>query len=92
MANVVFDPGWQQHLDAPKAELLERLGTEITTDAKAAAPVRTGKLRDSIDYEVRGDTVQISAGVDYAIYVEEGTRYMHAEPFLRPALYKARGL
>jgi HK97 gp10 family phage protein len=67
-------------------------GAQIAADAQAATPVLTGHLRDSIEHEVQGETVRVGTNVDYAVYVEEGTRYMNAEPFLRPALYKVRGV
>ena len=65
----------------------------IVADAQAAAPVRTGALRDSImvvsDPRGRG-AGHVSAGVyaPYAPFVEFGTRYMSAEPFFYPALEK----
>lgn len=57
-------------------------------------PVDTGALRDSITHEV-GDvsgvlTLRLSAGderIDYAKYVELGTRHQQAQPFLRPAVF-----
>lgn len=102
MTGIVFDPGWERNLDAPTAEMLERLGTGIEADAKAACPVRTGRLRDSIGHEVDGDTVRVGSDLDYAGYVEEGHRivawghdtgrFEPPNPFLRPALYKPRSL
>jgi hypothetical protein len=101
VTRIVFDSDWERHLDVPQAELLERLGTEIEADAKALAPVRTGKLRDSLYHTVEGDEVTIGSDLDYAGYVEEGHRIVawghetgHFEPpqpYLRPALYKPRG-
>jgi HK97 gp10 family phage protein len=88
---VEFEPGWREHIQDDEHTLLERLGGEIETDAKVACPVRTGRLRDSIGHEVDGDTVRVTASAPYAAYVEEGTRYMAAEPYLRPALYRGRG-
>jgi HK97 gp10 family phage protein len=89
---VVFEPGWEQHLDGDVTDLLERLGEGIEADARIACPVDTGHLRDSLEHEVDGDTLRVGTNVDYAVYVEEGTRYMAAEPYLRPALYRMRSL
>lgn len=50
--------------------------------ARALAPVRTGYLRSTIG--ARDNIVTVSA--PYAPYVELGTRFMAARPFLRPAL------
>ena len=73
---VVCEPGWQQPIDGNVHDLLERMGTETEIDAKAACPVRTGRLRDSTEHEGDGGTVRIGNGNDvpYAGYVEEGTR------------------
>lgn len=61
----------------------------ILEDAQALCPVRTGALRDSIaiEYENDGDILTANIGTDmyYGPYVEFGTRYMEAEPFLFPA-------
>lgn len=48
----------------------------------------TGTLRRSIrlDIEDGGMTAEVSANTEYAAYVEYGTRFMAAQPFLRPAL------
>lgn len=71
--------------------LLNELAEEIAADARRFAPVDTGQLRDSIRPEpARGGRVQITADADYAGYVELGTRYMDAQPYLRPALYRRR--
>src|SRR4051794_40536610 len=54
-------------------------------DARAAAPVRTGRLRDSIVVEQILDGWALVAGVFYAVMVEFGTRLRPARPFLTPA-------
>ena len=47
-------------------------------------PVDTGALRASISVEVTGgDTIVATADKDYASYVDEGTRFMAAEPFFQ---------
>ncbi|MBQ9486521.1 MAG: HK97 gp10 family phage protein [Selenomonadaceae bacterium] len=64
----------------------------IVNDAKSRAPVKTGKLRDSIHYTVLedGGAVEISAdvrnssGVPYAKIVEYSPKINH--PFLKPAI------
>jgi len=49
-----------------------------------------GTLRDSISANADGLTATISATAPYAKYVEFGTRYMDAQPFLTPAMMHAR--
>lgn len=50
----------------------------------------TGTLRGSIrlDMEDGGMTARVSANTEYAEYVERGTRFMAAQPYLHPALYE----
>ncbi len=66
----------------------ENVLEEVSQDAQRYAPVETGELRESI--HVEGDRVVAEA--DHAVYVEYGTRYMDAQPFLRRALYQRRTL
>lgn len=92
MAEVRAEDGWHEHVVAAGRGLLERVSAEILADADALVPVDTGRLRQSLDREVVGDTARIgSVDVEYSIYVEEGTRHMAAQPYLRPALYRQRG-
>lgn len=62
-------------------------GTEMTEQAKRNAPVRTGDLKGSIAMDIIDDgmTAKTSAAVDYAPYVEKGTRFMSAQPYMKPA-------
>lgn len=47
----------------------------------------TGTLKQSIKYEPEdgGLTAVVEPHVDYAAYVELGTRFMDAQPYLKPA-------
>ena len=58
---------------------------DIQRIAKQLAPVRSGKLRNSIKTKVEGMKGEVYSDVSYAGYVENGTRKMRARPFLRPA-------
>jgi HK97 gp10 family phage protein len=59
-------------------------------DVKALAmqlvPVKTGYLRSTIYAVVKDWLVSIGADATYAYFVEAGTRYMQAKPYLFPAL------
>jgi HK97 gp10 family phage protein len=61
----------------------------ITARAKQYVPVRTGELRDSIDYAMRGPTLGVVGvgppGDAYWFYIEYGTVKFPAWPFFRPA-------
>jgi HK97 gp10 family phage protein len=66
---------------------LEEIGLAAEGYAKRACPVDTGRLRNSITHVVEGseDAVYVGTDVEYAPYVELGTRRTAAQPFLRPA-------
>ncbi len=83
-----------KRMDLLSAEDLERLGYSVVNRARTYAPVDTGRLRNSIDIQEKGrDTsgpfVDVGTRVDYAGFVEYGTRHMAAQPYLRPALLEA---
>ena len=71
-------------------KLLRYMAIKVQTDAKLLCPVDTGNLRRSISYFVY--TIKLSAivgtNVEYALFVEEGTKYWKGKPFLHPALKK----
>jgi|SRR5215471_15897548 len=58
--------------------------------AQSLVRVQTGKLRDSIDYEMRGPTLGVVGlkppGDSYWYFVEFGTVDTPAKPFFRPAV------
>ena len=56
--------------------------------AQKKAPVDSGTLKRSITLEITdaGMTAESEATVHYAGYVEYGTRFMNAQPYMRPAL------
>jgi HK97 gp10 family phage protein len=68
----------------------------VADKAKGLAPRRGGRLISEIDIAVEvsalGDVVEGRVGVKrgkafYALFVEMGTRFMRARPFLRPAVF-----
>lgn len=75
------------------AKDLARRAVKVDREAKHLAPVDTGRLRSSINNRIGVDHLgliaTIGTNVDYAIYVELGTRFAPAQPFLRPALRTA---
>jgi HK97 gp10 family phage protein len=72
--------------------LVRRAAFEIEARAKVLAPVRTGNLRNSIQTDVESDglTAHVGTGVEYAAYVEFGTRRMAPRPYLAPAAEAVR--
>jgi len=67
-------------------EIVLEAGELLSSKAQSYAPVDTGYLRDSIDIVDVGDNyVVVAAQAEYAIFVEEGTSKMDAQPFMAPA-------
>ena len=48
------------------------LATDLVNELAKAAPVDTGNLKNSIDYRIKGSTIEIFMN-EYALYVEFGT-------------------
>ena len=59
-----------------------------TAEITAVGAVDTGRLRDSIEFDVEDKTLYVGTNVEYAPYVEFGTVKMTARPYLRPAIEK----
>lgn len=74
-------------LEKAMARALERIGLSAEGYAKKECPVDTGNLRNSITHAVEMDekAAYIGTNVEYAPYVELGTRRSKAQPFLKPA-------
>ena len=74
---------------------LYAIGEFVTTEAKVRCPVGQyndgrvgGNLRDSIDNKVieKEKAVVVGTSVEYAVYVEKGTKKQRAQPYLTPAV------
>lgn len=67
---------------------LIKSGVIVKASAKDEAPVLTGILRGSISSrldKLRNEMI-IGPNVEYGVYQEFGTKYMKAQPYMRPAL------
>lgn len=96
---VVMDPTYPEKLDAAIVRVLGRLGDAVADDARRFVPVDTGRLREGIEVgPVEGKSVTVHSrrpdpnhdreGVP--VFVEFGTRYMDAQPYMRPAVQRKR--
>lgn len=76
-------------LSKAKNDTLAAIGYLISNGADDLAAVDTGRLRQSIQHilELHNDSVYVGSTVDHSIYVEFGTKYMEAQPFLMPAAF-----
>jgi len=61
----------------------------VTRYSKQFAPVDTGNLMGSLHWRKTDWGWIVGTTVDYASFVEFGTRKMAAQPYLRPAAHKA---
>lgn len=78
---------FKRGMEAALATALEEIGLTAEGYAKRACPVDTGRLRNSITHIVDegGKCAVIGTNVEYAPYVELGTRHQKPQPYLKPA-------
>jgi HK97 gp10 family phage protein len=81
-AIATFDSAMQEQV---RNQLLA-WSVEVQAEAMRIVPVRTGRLRDTIYAKVEEWVAEVGAEAAYAMFVEFGTRYMRAAPFLYPAV------
>ena len=69
---------------------LNNLGNNILSDAIANVPVDTGALKSSLGYHIDFKSVDnfniTFTGEYYGKYVNDGTRYQSAQPFMTNAI------
>lgn len=72
---------------------VRRAGVKWVARAKAYSPVRTGFMKNNIVMEEgrdgKGFFVAVYCRASYWRFVEFGTRFMAAQPFMRPAYVEA---
>ncbi|MEB8400913.1 HK97 gp10 family phage protein [Enterococcus casseliflavus] len=68
-------------------QIVRTNGAEMNETAQRKAPVDTSFLRRSITFSMldNGFSAMSLAGADYGGYVEWGTRFMAAQPYMKPA-------
>lgn len=77
-----FDSGMQRWVHRQLASW----AADVKALAKQLAPVRTGHLRSSIYTKIQEWVAEIGAEAAHALFVEFGTRYTQARPYLYPAI------
>jgi hypothetical protein len=93
-ALTLFDPNrWQQLIQKLWNILHEELNQAVSIVKAYLIPVKTGYMQSRYGIiDTNPDQMWIlvgTEGVPYAVYVEFGTRKMHARPFHRPAVWEA---
>jgi len=86
-----FTPKLRGLTDRMKQNIIQnadQVGGEMENMAKSLAAVRTGYMRDSVFHDVVPSDLgfMFGARAPYSGYVEFGTRFQRAQPFIRPAL------
>ncbi|EOS78950.1 HK97 gp10 family phage protein [Dorea sp. 5-2] len=68
-------------------QIVKHNGSGLQARAQRNVPVKTGNLKRSIQLEISdgGLLAKSEATAEYAPYVEWGTRYMEAQPYMKPA-------
>ena len=66
----------------------QELRSKIQEKAEFTKGYQTGQTKRSVTLEIKdgGFTAESGPTTEYAEYVEYGTRFMEAQPFVRPAL------
>lgn len=83
---------WRNELKARAASIgpitdrqLQITAIDIVNRAKQLAAVDTGFMRNSIGWRRLGPSeYEVYCAADYAFFLEYGTRYSGAQPFMRP--------
>lgn len=83
-------PDFEKYVHEIKDACIAAVGTaaeSISVHAALLAPVKTGKLRDSIKIEKKNDYISVGSDLPYAFFVEYGTNRAKPSPFLQPAAF-----
>ena len=87
--SVTFDKFPQIAAAMPEktSQVVRKAAFDIEGQAKNRAPVDTGALKNSIstEFENNGLTGIIAPHMEYATFVEFGTKRMSAQPYMTPA-------
>jgi HK97 gp10 family phage protein len=79
------------HLEAPKRRFLTRVALIVERNTKRDAPVKRGHYRRSITHRVERDKAFVGTNVNYAPFLEYGTRFMRARAPLQRGLQNSQG-
>lgn len=78
--------GASQRVRSGASQVVRRSGLSVQNHARANAAVDTGFMRASIQMTSGDLTATITPSAYYSHFVEHGTIYMAAQPFMGPAL------
>lgn len=69
-------------------KVVRKNGAGLQKAAQKKAPIDTGTLKRSVGIDITdsGMTATVEPTAEYSAYVEYGTRFMKAQPYMKPAL------
>lgn len=80
--------GLKKNMDlTPIKQAVKANGAEMHQKAMRNAPADTGFMKRSITIDIQNDGMEahVYPTAEYAPYLEYGTRFMSAQPFMRPS-------
>ncbi len=82
--------GWA-YMKLKVSQSIQQITDGALRDARTMAPVDTGEMVGTLRAEYPEWNVgRVYVGSDHWFYVEYGTRFMSAQPFMRPAFYRVK--
>ncbi|MFJ4626174.1 hypothetical protein [Streptomyces sp. NPDC088847] len=85
---IQFEPDWVEKLEPRIEAYVGKLAEQVYNDMVVLCPKKTGRLMADLAWEVDGTSARIGAKtVDYAYYVEVGTRPHTITPNGKGALW-----
>lgn len=85
---IEFEPDWPAKIEPDISRYVGRLAQDVYNDMVVLCPKRTGRLVADLAWEVDGTSARIGAKtVDYAYFVEQGTRPHVITPNSKDALF-----
>jgi len=86
--DIVFTPGWEDHLTVIKNRLVMSTMSDVKADAQRLVPVDTGDLKESLTLILYAPGVaRIVSHMPYCAAVELG---FHGEEWVRPYMREGR--
>ena len=71
--------------------MIRRAARQVERDAKINAPVKTGNLRRGIKIKyANSNSAVVTSNVDYAVFIERGTRKMLPRNYMNNAMKDTR--
>ena len=83
---IVVPQQFIKKMEGHTEDVAEDSAEQIKESAKELVPVKSGRLKNSIEVTKEGDNYVIGSDLPYAGCVEYGTKDMAPTPYLRPAL------